>query len=258
MVPGLAGAGRYRRGVVLLLIAVGGGLIAGVARAPLGARALRIRLHRVWLLGLGAVLNAGATVAGDEAAVVLLGTSLVALLAFALSNPHVTGIAVIGVGLLANLVALVGNGGMPVRGDALVAAGLAERHELATVELDPPRHLERSSDRLAVLGDVLPIAPVREVASFGDLIVVVGLADVVRDVVRRRRRPWTAEQRARYVAATTQARVDHDCGTAPSGAPDSGSQCSAYLDLEAPATSPEANARAAAASPALTAASHVR
>src|SRR3546814_13546958 len=79
---------------------------------------------------------------------------------------------------------------MPVRPAALVEAGLATEDELPTLTVDPPRHLETSADRFAVLGDVLPLAPLNEVVSFGDLIVVAGAADAVRELARRRRQRW--------------------------------------------------------------------
>src|SRR3546814_15559092 len=68
-----------------------------------------------------------------------VGASLVSLLAFALANPHITGIAVVGLGLLVNLAALVANNGMPVRPAALVEAGLATEDELPTLSVDPAR-----------------------------------------------------------------------------------------------------------------------
>ena len=49
------------------------------------------------------------------------------LIAVAVANRHITGVAVVGVGLLLNLVAVAVNGGMPVRASALVAAGVVER-----------------------------------------------------------------------------------------------------------------------------------
>src|SRR3546814_670179 len=80
--------------VTLLLIAVAGGVIAGLVRPRLGARAVRLRLQRPWLLGLGAAINLASLAVGDDLAVVAVGASLVSLLAFALANPPITGIEV--------------------------------------------------------------------------------------------------------------------------------------------------------------------
>lgn len=244
--------------MVLLLVALGAGLLAGRLRAPAGAHALRMQLRWLWLLGAGAVLGAVAASTNGDAAVLAQASSLVVLLAFVLANPQVTGIAVIGVGLLLNLTALVLNGGMPVRGDALVAAGAADRQDLPTLELRGPRHLEHPGDTVPVLGDVLPVGIAREAMSFGDLIVVVGLADATRDLARRRQRRWDDNERAGYAALTTLASVDHDWGTAPSGAPVSATQCSANPERDAPVTIDLAKEAAAASSPDLVAANHTR
>lgn len=244
--------------MLLLLAALGGGLAAGWSRSRAGVHAPRIRIRHIWLVGAAAVLHAISSLAGDDAAVLALGAALGALLAFAIVNPHVTGLVVAGLGLLLNLASLVANNGVPVRPDALVAAGVVDREGLPTHELAGPRHLETGADRLAVLGEVLPIRPIGEVMSFGDLIVVVGLADAARELARRRRHRWADDRRAGYAALTTLASADQDWGTAPSGAPVSATQCSANPEREAPATIDLDKEAAASASPDLVAANHSR
>jgi hypothetical protein len=244
--------------VVLLLIAAGAGFAAGLARPRAGVHARRLTVRHVWLVGAGAVLHGASSFVDGDGAVVVLAGSLLALLAFALVNPQVTGIAVIGLGLLVNLVALVLNTGVPIRPEAMVSAGVIDRADAAAEHIDGARHVEASSDRLAVLGDVLPIRPARAVVSFGDLIIVAGVADAAREVARRRRRRWDDDERAGYVALTTLASVDHDWGTAPSGAPESGTQCSAYPEVEAPVTIDLDKEAAVDASPDLVAADQSR
>lgn len=193
--------------MLLLAVAVLVGAVAGRARQPLGARSPRLTLTWIPLLGVGAVLNLAAFLLEGSAATLALVASLAVLIGFTTANAHLTGIAVVGVGLLVNLAAVVVNGGMPVRGSALVAAGVVEEHELDRLALTGARHLEHDGDRVPVLGDVLPVAlPVApEVLSFGDLIVVFGAGDAVRDLARRRRRPWTAAERAAYRAQLAEA-----------------------------------------------------
>jgi hypothetical protein len=222
--------------VLVLVVAVLGGLAAGWLRPPLGARSPRLGLQRLPLLAGGAVLTAVANLVDADRAPLVMGLGLAVLLGFVASNTHLTGVAVIGVGLLLNLVAVGLNGGMPVRGSALVAAGVLEQDELATSDLSGPRHLETPRDRLPVLGDVLPIPLTREVVSFGDLIVVFGAADAIRDLVRRRRPAWSRRERGSYASTMTQLSAVQDWGAAPSGAPDDGSQYSAKPDLVAPAS----------------------
>ena len=183
--------------MLLLAVAVAIGVLAGLIRPPLGARTPRPRFTWLPLLGGGAALNLAAYLLDGSAATFALMASLVLLLGFVGVNPNVTGVAVIGLGLLLNLVSVVLNDGMPVRGSALVAAGVVDEAELERTTFLGARHLETSADTIPVLGDVLPvplpIAP--EVLSFGDLIVVVGAADAVRDLVRRRHRPMRTAER---------------------------------------------------------------
>ena len=222
--------------VLLLVVAVLGGLVAGWLRQPIGARGVRPHVRRLPLLALGAFGTALAQLLEDDAATVALGASLAVLLSFVAANAHLTGVVVIGCGLLLNLLAVVLNGGMPVRGEALVRAGVVEQAELATTTFRGARHLETRADSVAVLGDILPVPVAREVLSFGDLIIVAGAADAVREVVRRRRRPWGSVQRQDYRSTMTQLKAVQHWGTAPSGAPVSGSQCSAKPDVTVPET----------------------
>jgi hypothetical protein len=246
--------------VVLLVLAVCAGLAAGVGRTPAGAHSIHPRVEQIPLLGLGALLNGASVVLDGTPATLALAASLAVLITVATTNRHITGVAVVGVGLFVNLVVVALNGGMPVRGSALVAADVVEASQVASTELDGARHLETGSDTLGVLGDVLPIPLAREVMSFGDLIVVVGAGDAVRELSRRRaRRPVRAGSVAypRF-PATTAARVVQDWGTAPSAAPVSASQYSANPDAEAPATIDLDSEAAAARSPELVTASHSR
>ena len=177
---------RYRRHVVLLAIAVILGLLVGLSRPAAGAHSVRPRVEQIPLLAFGALLNAASVLLDGSAATLCLALSLAVLIAVAMANRHITGVAVIGLGLLLNLVAVAVNAGMPVRAGALVEAGAIDADEIATVELSGPRHLESSNDALGVLGDVLPIPLAGEVVSFGDLIIVFGAFDAVRELSRRR------------------------------------------------------------------------
>jgi len=110
--------------VVLLALVVSAGLLGGLARPPLGTHAVHPRLRHAGLLGGGAVLNAASLLFDGNVAILSLAASLVVLIAFAVTNRHVTGIAVVGLGLLVNLAPVAMDGGMPVRPGALVRAGL--------------------------------------------------------------------------------------------------------------------------------------
>ncbi len=244
--------------MLVLVFAVLIGLLAGLVRPALGARSARIRITWLPLLALGAVGTAASHLVPVELATVVMGVALATLLVFALVNAHVTGIVVIGIGLLLNLVSIVINNGMPVRGEALVAAHIVDASDLASVNMVGPRHLETNADRLGVLGDVLPIPAARAVMSFGDLIVIAGVIDALRDLARRRRRTWNGDDRVTYDSTMTQLKAVHDWGAAPSGAPDSGSQYSAKPDLTDPLTIDLTKDDRTAVSQSLEAANHSR
>jgi len=230
--------------VLLLALAVTAGLVVGLARPPAGIHAVRPRVDRIGLLAVGAGLNALSIVLDGAASVMALAASLAVLIAVAVANRHITGIAVVGIGLFVNLVAVAVNGGMPVRVSAMEAAGLVEPG--ASVEVSDPRHLETSQDPVPVLGDVLPVPFAQEVVSFGDLIIVLGAADAVRELSRRRAR--VPAHAVRHMGST---RFDQDCGIAPSGAPVSATQYSAYPDRSTPAVIDLTNAAPASSEPEL-------
>ena len=169
------------------------GLLAGGRLAHLGSRNLR-----QWPLLLGglAAQLLSARVGGDASFALLL-VSYGLLLAFAAANVAVVGMWLVALGIGLNLTVIATNGGMPVRESALRAAGAVEAG--VPVELDPAskHHLEAPSDRLVVLSDIIPVRPLREVVSFGDVAMAVGVADVVVHLLRppgRRVRPDAGDE----------------------------------------------------------------
>jgi hypothetical protein len=236
-VPAPPDGDRYRLGVVLLIAAVVGGVLAGRVRARAGIHVPHHRLRGRYFLVGGLAFHVAALVAEDDIANLLEGGTYACLACFAGMNWAVTGLAVAGLGLVLNLVGIVINNGVPVRPEALVDSGSVTVAELPDVELDPPQHLETSADRAPWLGDVIPIDGLHEVVSFGDLIALIGLVDGLRDLTRRRTKApehdptgfWTRGQ----APMTTAAKVDQDWGTAPRPVAESGSQYSAKSDRDA-------------------------
>ncbi len=110
--------------------------------------------------------------------------ALAALVAFAAANLRMVGMSIVLVGLTLNAVVILANGAMPVDPAAVVATGLARGEELASLDLGPARRWRDAEDRVAVLGDILPVALLDEVVSFGDLIVAAGLANVTFRLLR--------------------------------------------------------------------------
>lgn len=224
-----------------------GGIVAGRLRPPAGGHGARPHLHDLLLLLAGVLVVGLSVVVADSVAIVVRGIGLAAVAAFALRNRAVTGIAVAGLGAVLNLAGLVLNNGIPVRPDALVDAGVVEADAVRDHELDEPYHLRTDRDAVPWLGAVAPFRPTGQVLSFGDLFVLVGTFDALRDVTRRRARPPHLEEEgaaegegggdgdgsssaADQPERTTQANADQDWGDAPSGDAESGSQCSAKPD----------------------------
>jgi hypothetical protein len=110
------------------------------------------------------------------------------LAAFALRNLRLTGMGVVAVGLVLNIIPIAVNRGMPVRASAIVEARVARPDEIATLGFGGKRHLEGRSDHLKALGDILPDWVFHEVLSFGDLVMAVGIADVFVHLLRPPRR----------------------------------------------------------------------
>lgn len=157
------------------------GVMLGFAAGGRVANVKRRGLELVTLLVASVLLQAAAELldVGDRAGLAMVLVSYVGLAAFALANIKLVGMPIVMVGLLCNLAVITANSGMPVRDDAIVAADAAERDELATLDFGAKRHLESDDDVLAVLGDIIPVRPTQEVVSFGDLILAVGVADVI-------------------------------------------------------------------------------
>jgi len=174
------------------------GLAAGGIRRGRLASVVRAR-PRLWGLAAAALVitvvadasGAGGSFLGFELAgvpgpVLLALVGLGAGLAFVASNLAVGGMAVIGTGIVANLVPLVANRATPVRATALVRARIAAAEDVDRAVLGGPREIADSGTVLEILGDVIPVPPLGLVVSFGDLIILVGLAAAIHNLMRRR------------------------------------------------------------------------
>jgi hypothetical protein len=173
--------------MVFTLLAV----VAGVTIAFItGGRPRNIAEHQVrlwWLLfpGFGLQLIADKVSLGWVGTVgLLLGYSC--LLGFAAANRSLVGIGVVAVGLGLNALVIGVNGGMPVRATAVVNAHIADEAGLSRVNYGHRHHLEKNSDRLTFLGDIIPLQPLHAVVSFGDLILAFGVADLAGHLLHRR------------------------------------------------------------------------
>jgi hypothetical protein len=165
------------------LVAVG---LSFVLALVLGGRLRNLsgRSLRLWfLLPLGLALQLAAIEGhGNTWPFLLVLLSYGCLFAFAVANLSVTGFWMIALGLTLNAFAIGLNHGMPVGRKALNHVS----HNGGVYAAE--HHVQRSSDKLLILGDVVPITPIGEIVSFGDLILGVGLVDVIVHLMRPARR----------------------------------------------------------------------
>jgi len=187
---------------LVLAVAIGyllGGRLSSVA-------SLRVRWQPLAIVGLGLQVI---PVPGRALPLGLLYVSFALLIAFALANiaARVAGSWLILIGIALNFTVIGLNQGMPVTRDALVASGQGETLAVLLHDGGAKHHLAGPDDRLLFLGDVLPIRPLRMVASPGDLIAYAGVVWLVVAAMLGRFAP----SREPYEAAALPDSV-HDVG----------------------------------------------
>ncbi len=172
-------------GLTAVALLAGGllGLVAGGRVATLGM--VELRWWGALLAGVGLQVLAGPVGLGGRLGTTAVAGSYLCLLAFALANRAMVGMPVVVAGLVLNATVILVNGGMPVRAEAVAAVGL-DPDELDAADLGAKRHLEGPDDELTFLGDVLPLRPLGEVVSVGDLILAVGVAGLLFRLLRPR------------------------------------------------------------------------
>jgi hypothetical protein len=174
--------------LVLLAIAVGSGLAQLLPGKLRGRR--KPPIAGVGLLGAGIGARLAVELLDIPGGLIVLIASFGLLVAACVLNLTRAGTPVVTLGLVVMLAPTVVNGGMPVSADALRSM------DMSAIDANLPgeRHVEVEYDQLRVLGDVLPLPFGGRPVSFGELIALVGLADVAfhavgRKTGRRRRTP---------------------------------------------------------------------
>jgi hypothetical protein len=170
------------------IVAVAVGLVLGLLSGG-RPRFLADKQIRGWpLLLAGLVLQAAVSRIPDGWDMAALIASYAVLLLFGVANLRLVGMPLVLVGLALNAFTITLNGGMSVRPSAVLAARAAPADKLAHLRVAGKHHLARPSDRLTILSDVIPVRPLHEVLSFGDIIMSLGVADVLANLLRPPRR----------------------------------------------------------------------
>lgn len=159
----------------MLVVAVGALAVAALT-GP--ARLARVRVRAVRLLVAAAVIQLATSTLTPSSGIargtaLVLTTLLVGL--FLVGNVRLTGVPLMALGLLLNVVVLSANAAMPVSVGAAARAGLS-RPQLH-LDTDAMREPTGPGTRLAPLGDVVPVALPRwpQVVSAGDVLVAAGV-----------------------------------------------------------------------------------
>lgn len=189
--------------VLVTIIGLGVGfavaLVTGGTPAEILSRFRVLRVNHWPVLVLGAVLSLAVgldtnMLAGRYA----LGISLALLLAGCLLNRHITGASVAAIGLAANLGVVLVNGYVPVSEGAVVAAGIIDFDGLDRVLLGAARRWSDDATITAWLGAAIPLAPLKDVITLGDLLTAVGLANVGFRLM------WPAARDPRHLEAVSR------------------------------------------------------
>lgn len=192
--------------IVVVTVAVAGlvaGLIAG------GSVRNFDRIHAYWWGAAAAGLGLQAIPLDrwldDQAVVVTIVASYVALIAFVWVNRRLPGAPLLLLGLAMNMLVIGANGGMPVSETAIRAAGGTEGVLPSAID-DAKHHLMTSSDVLTPLADVIGLPPpISTVLSVGDVFLYAGIVVFMVVVMRgrfaenRRPRAWIPMYRGKHL-----------------------------------------------------------
>lgn len=137
---------------------------------------------------VGLALQVALTFASGGAQGWLLAGSLACFAVFTLWNRHLVGMGLVSIGLILNVAVIGLNGAMPVRPVALVTSGAVAVEDLATTDLGAGRRFEEVDDILGWLGDAIPVDLFGAAMSFGDLIILAGVAVLAGELARYTRR----------------------------------------------------------------------
>ncbi len=172
---------------MFIVYAVPVGLLAGLLLGGRIGSLAGLRIRWAWLAVAGFVVQLAifaeplGTMVGGAAPAIYVASNL-AVLAAVLRNLALPGMAIVAIGAVCNLVAIVANGGfMPADPTALAAAGIdTSGLTNSIVVADPAFHF---------LTDIFAIpvpVPLANVFSIGDILIGLGVATVIALAMRAR------------------------------------------------------------------------
>ncbi|MBI3649377.1 MAG: DUF5317 domain-containing protein [Actinobacteria bacterium] len=165
-------------------LALGVGYIFGGRLSNLGR--VRVRWAPAAMIGLAMQF---APLPGKTLPLLMLYASFVVLTVFAAVNIRLVGFPLIAIGICCNFLVIGVNRGMPVTEDALVASGQASTLRLLIEDGGAKHHLANDSDVLLFLGDVIPLGPLQQAVSVGDVLTYGGVMWLIVAGMRGRIQP---------------------------------------------------------------------
>ena len=196
---------------LLVLTVVAATVVVLVSRGD-PRRLAHLKISGVWLLFVGLAIQIGLEVVDVPKSQIetvgygLLMASYAFILAFCFVNLSTRGFGVIAVGIALNALVIGLNQGMPT---AAIGNDAAGRRVEKPIEQSVKHRPESESDLVGFLGDkiVLP-EPFDEVLSVGDVVIAVGICELVYFGTRRRRRRGggRAQPRARTKPRSSRTR----------------------------------------------------
>ena len=171
----------------LVLLVVAAGLAVGQLRGGTlgGVRVGRLRALPLALVAVVLQVLLGLPLPRPGTRLPVLGALLVAsllLLAVTWANRSLPGMVLVAFGILANLLVVVSNGGMPISPTAMQRAGIAATRPTLR-QLGPKYVPEETDTRLAVLDARLAVPALRTVVSAGDVVAYAGLLLLVQGLM---------------------------------------------------------------------------
>jgi hypothetical protein len=162
-----------------LALAVGylrGGRLANVA-------GIHVRWAPAAMIGLAMQF---APVPGRTLPLAMLLASFVLLTVFAAVNFRLVGFPLIALGICCNFLVIAVDHGMPVTREALTASGQESTLRLLIQAGGAKHHLATPADELLFLGDVIPLGPIQQAVSLGDVLTYAGVMWFIVAAMRRR------------------------------------------------------------------------
>lgn len=172
---------------MIILIAIPIGILVGLLLRGSVANLSGFRFRWAWVAVAGLVIQVALfTEAGDRltgsAGPAIYVASTGAVFLAVLRNIRLPGMAVVALGSISNLAAIVANGGsMPADAGALIAAGFTDAgSHTNSVVLDHPA-LQPLTDIFAVPAGI----PLANVYSIGDVLIGIGIVILIATLMRR-------------------------------------------------------------------------